>query len=245
MEQGPVVDVNRHYANGGIEWYRVPLNFCAVGICAVYGSKVDAMLQSNVDGAKSQNLPYVTYGIPDATKDPIWWADFYLDQYGVQDAPTTIDIEPNLGYLVTAANALKARNRIAQVTGDLPWYYSNYNYTKQIGNPKWIKEMIVWWAEYLYEKYPYKYRRLDAWLSSHPWWQPKWAQTLGIAPVLHQLSDYGDAPYYLTPPSGKKSADLNVSLIDKGAFLSLFPMQPLTLEQKVAIMWEAHPELWP
>lgn len=239
MKQGQVVDINRFYPDGDIDWPRVKENFIAVGICAVYGSKVDSGLVRHVDKCVEYDLPYWTYGIPDRWKDSIWWADMYMDQYGVEGHPTTLDAEPTNGYMATPSQFYNARNRIERSNGMMPWWYSNYYYTTKLDVPEWILEddMIIWWAEY-----PEPHRYFHTFLAKFPWWNPRWAEELGYRPVLHQFTSNGDAPYYLTN-GAKLSADLNVTLVDADAFLALFPGHSPSTEQKVDILWEAHPEL--
>ncbi|MFN2233882.1 MAG: hypothetical protein ACK2U1_06600 [Anaerolineales bacterium] len=247
MRQARIIDIHEYYRTGGIDWLRLKANFDAVGIRALVGSVVDELLEEHVDYAQRYEIPYFTYCVPSKKVNAEKQAALYLDQYGVKDAPKVWDIEPVGGELVDGETV----SILFQCVQDA-WYYSNENYTNKIGNPKFLKDVeVIWLAQYYYQIYPLKYRKFKPFLDKYAWQQPKSAVRLGLNATLWQFTNYGDARYYCANertndpdwPAGIKSADLNVSLIDEPDLLALFNDAPLTIEEKVERLWDAHPDL--
>lgn len=231
-DQLRAVDIHEWYRTEGIDWDRTAANFDIVGIRAVVGDHVDELLEEHVDHCQARKIKYFTYCIPGVNESPEWQADFYLDQYGVSDGLICGDVEPDVkgGALGTEYLYRKFFERLAQRRSDPAWYYSNYNNTKKIGNPAWIKSLPVFWGEYRYEYLTVKYRKFENFLARYPWWPPRWATELGISVTLHQFTDYGDARFYLANattgnpsyPSGIKSADLSVGLVERSKILAMW-----------------------
>jgi hypothetical protein len=125
------------------------------------------------------------------------------------------------------------------------------------GNPPYIRERPVFWAEYPYQIFTYLFRRFDTFLAKYPWWIPRHAASLNITPTIHQFTKKGDAQYYIANPTtndpkwktGIKSADLSVGLVyysDLMKYWDVFdtpPPLPPTDKQKLDRLWKAHPEL--
>jgi len=238
------VDIHEYYRTGGIDWQRADQNFDIAGIRACVGTRMDKLLPEHINYCKLMGIPYITYQVPVHGKDPDEQTDFYLSLPGVSDGLIAEDIEPYEGIMVTAAEAKAVFDALDRKRSDMAWYYSNYYYTNKIGNPAWIKYRQVWWAEYRYESGTTKFRKFEPFLAVYPWWQPRWAQVLGIDVTLHQLTDYGDAQFYLARaytddpdwPNGIKSADLNVGLKSTEYILSLWdalkpPTPPTDIEE--------------
>lgn len=257
--QPRAVDIHRYYRTGGINYIKFKANFDFVIIQACVGDRPNELLEEQVTGCKSVNLDYETYCVPDPAEDPVWQADFYLDLPGVSEAPKYGDIEPTGGQMVSEYQARKFLERIDQKSAGKAGYYSNYAYTKTLGNPQWIKERDVWWAEYRYAPplYLYKFSMFEPFFEKYPWWIPKWAAVFSITPILHQLTDKGDAQHYGANPTtndpqygtGIKSMDLNAGLVDLDEYYerrfdpySTAP-PPLTDKEKLDKLWAAHPEL--
>lgn len=256
IPQPRAVDIHEWYRTGGTDWPRLHANFDVVGIRAGQGVDVDALLVEHIDKAKYYDIPYFTYWIPEQFDDPIYQADKYLDQYGVLDGLACMDIEPAGGGMVIEYQARKFIERVDAKHRAQCWYYSNYPYTNDIGNPGWIKTRPVFWAEYRYQFLFTKYRKFEPFLEKYPWWPTRWATALGIDVTLHQFTDYGDAQYYLANAKtddeyyrdGIKSADLSVGLVDLKELLALWnPVNtippPVSDAEKLSRLWNYHPNL--
>lgn len=245
MRQAIVTDIYEEFRTGGIDWARMADLFDAVGIRAVIGLEMDDLFPEHVNKALAHNIKYFTYGVPQKRFPPDEQADFYLETDGVDGHPMAGDIEISNGELILEYQARRWFEWITgKRNGDSPWYYSNYYYTKLLGFPAWVRPLKKWWAEYPYE-WITKYRRFENYLSKNAWKIPKWAASLQYTPILHQFTDYGEGPYYYTNlktddprwRDGKKSVDLNVSLIDADQFLALFSASvspPLSIEERVS-----------
>ena len=115
----------------------------------------------------------------------------------------------------------------------------------------------MFWAEYRYQFFPYKYRKFEPFLNKYTWWPPRWATSFGIDVTVHQFTDYGDAQYHLANAitedpdyrNGIKSADLSVGLVDLYELLALWkPLKPSpptypTNDKMTKKLWDHHPEL--
>lgn len=257
MIQAKVLDLNRYWRTGGANWDFIQGYYDAVIFCANVGNKQDALLEEFGEEVTKRKIPYMTYSIPDHTELPSVAAEFYVSLPYVLDGIPIGDVEPMRkgGPLGTEYFYRKFFEHLDSFHTIEALYYSNYNNTNKLGNPQWIKQRRVWWAEYPYHWDGWRYIKYRdySFLDDKPWWLPKWASRLGITPILHQFTDYGDGqklganektndPFY---KDGIKSVDLNVSLIDVLEFMQLWPdAEPgISDKEKLNKLWNAHPEL--
>ena len=258
MKQIWFTDIHEWYRIGGIDWGRIAELYDAIGIRAVVGDHVDELLEYHVENALRINKRFVTYCIPSENIPTDEQVDLYLEAPGVDLGLIAGDVEPEFkgGKMGPEWVYRKFFERLDVKRTDKAWYYSNYAYTKAIGFPAWVYERVVWWAEYPYEYLLTKYRQFESYLARNPWKIPKWAVASGITPTVHQFTDYGNAQYYHAKAVtedpifkvGIKSADLSVGLVPVADFLGLWDVlgkQPLTMGEKVDLLWMDHPEYHP
>ena len=233
MNQARVVDINRYYRLGGVDWDKVALNFDAVGICAGVGIEMDYLLSEHVAGCKAIHMPYFTYHIPDRAYSMARNADFYAVMPGVKEAIMVADIESpkNGSKCVTSGEAQAYVNHLATLTLRHPWHYTNPATLDTLSWPAWIGSAPIWIAQYPWQPYTVlKYTGYETFLK-------RWA---GLAPtrlaksiyknavVLWQFTDKGEAPKLCAKkpadprfPKAIQGADLNVSTIERDIFLDM------------------------
>lgn len=254
MIQPRIVDIHEYYRIGGINPAKMKANFDIVGIRAAVGEDIDNLLEEHVDLCVDWAMPYFTYQVPVAWLDPEYQAEVYLSLYGVMDGPACQDVEISGGKIITAYQGQKHIEWIDKHHPCKCWYYSNNYYTKMFGNPRYIKERPVFWAEYPYRVYPFLYSDFDSFLAKYPWWVPRWAADLGITPIINQFTKKGDAQTFIANPKtddpehrdGIKSADFGVGLVSLADLLALWPTTPPqepSDKEKLDKLWNAHPQL--
>ena len=240
MNQARIIDVNRYYRTGGIDWHKLKGNCDAVVISAGVGMSGSVLLQEQVQGAVDHDLPYFTYHIPNPIYNIQGQVEFYLSLYGVRDAPTCLDIEPpnSIDRCVTAAEALAYSRAILKLTNDNPIIYSNPQYLNLIGKPAWLENFWLWIAAWPYRiGWPLnlQYNDFDTFLARYACTFPSYVRNTPLQDntILWQFSCKGDAQRlaankYTNDPKfklGMKSCDLNVSTIEKEQFLKLLGVQ--------------------
>jgi GH25 family lysozyme M1 (1,4-beta-N-acetylmuramidase) len=243
ITQARVVDVHRYYRSGGIDWDKIKLNFDAVIISAGVGMSASPLLKEQVDGANDIGIPYMTYHIPSKNYNMIYQADYYLDQYGVRDAWTCIDIEPPVSdgsiRCINATESLAYIQQIKTQTGRDPLVYSNPKYINEaIHNPVWLKNYWLWIAQWLYQYWWLLrlYRQFEPFLAKYantfpPFVRNKYYQ---VKTILWQFTCKGDAQTLCASAKtldpvykyGITEADLNVSTIERSAFLAMLGATP-------------------
>ncbi len=227
-QQGRIIDINRWYRTGGIDYPKLkesvqPQNVVIIQACA--GTHENELLEEQAEGCLSVDIDIETFGVPAAWKDPVSWADYYMSLPYVMDNPKWIDNEPTGGTQVNQYQLRKIKERIDSRSKGPAGYYSNYPYTNNVGNPAFIKDMDVWWAEYpLHWRLVgwYQYQYFHTYEADKAWWLPKWASRLGITPIVHQFTEKGRAQHYGAKPFtddpdnkvGIQSMDLSLTLID-------------------------------
>ena len=162
-------------------------------------------------------------------------ANNYLGLYGVTNAWTCVDIEPPSANAacVNAVQALDFIHAIEDVTGRSPLIYSNQKYIMEaLGNPSWLADYWLWIAQWLYKVWPFwLFTDFESFLNTYAGKMPPFVRgkALEHKTVLWQFTPKGDAqklcasalthdPFY---KYGIKEADLDVSTIEKAAFLDL------------------------
>lgn len=236
MIQARVVDIHRYYRTGGVDWAKLKANFDAVIISAGVGLTPNPLLREQVDGAIANAVPYATYFIPSPTYSMTAQADNYLDLYGVREALTCVDIEPPGAKGVRCINAPESftcLRRIEDRTGRQPIVYSNPKYIiEALRRPPWLPDYGLWISQWVYRIWPICfYSNFTGFLGKYADKYPPFVRGTAyqLKTVLWQFTCKGDAqalcasartndPIYRY---GMKDADLNVSTIDKTAFLSL------------------------
>jgi GH25 family lysozyme M1 (1,4-beta-N-acetylmuramidase) len=235
MIQARLVDIHRYYRTGGVDWQKLKANFDAVIISAGVGLAPNPLLREQVDGAIAHDLPYATYFIPSPNYSMYVQTDHYLGLYGVRNACTFVDIEPPSKGIrcINDIESLACLHRIEDKTGKRPLIYSNPQYINEaIHRPIWLPDYWLWIAQWVYEIWPIKlYWYFESFLKRNANTYPPYVRKTAYQPktILWQFTCKGNAqalcasartndPIY---QYGVKDADLNVSTIDKAAFLSL------------------------
>jgi GH25 family lysozyme M1 (1,4-beta-N-acetylmuramidase) len=238
MSQARIVDINVYYRMGGVDWEKLKSNFDAAILQAGVGLWANPLLGEHVEGAQAHGVPYMTYHIPNPLAGTMAeQVDFYLSLEGVKGARTCIDIEkPNrLTRCITEAEAHTYVRRIEAVTGCQPMVYTNPSILGTIlQGAAWLENYWLWVAQYYYEfGFPLysKYTGYEAFLKRYANTGPAGVRNtlLQARTVLWQFTDKGNAqdlcarwltndPQY---PRGITDCDLNVSTIEREAFLGL------------------------
>lgn len=237
MNQARVVDIHRYYRTGGVDWYKLKVNFDAVIISAGVGMVANPLLREQVDGAIEHGLPYATYHIPSvAASSMATQAAHYLSLYGVSDALACIDIEPPSSKVrcVNESEAMIYIRELEDRTGYAPLLYSNPKYINEaIKRPAWLRYYRLWLAQWPYEYWWLfkQYTGFESFLGKYAGQYPPYVRgsDLQASTVLWQFTCKGDAQAlcasaYTADPVYKRGildADLNVSTIDKAEFLGL------------------------
>ena len=223
-EQFTIIDINQYWRTGGTDYPELKASCNSVIIQAYNGARPNPILKEQIDGCVEHDIDYETFCIPNPDLDGKYMADLYLDLYGVFKAPKWLDAERVGGRMATQYKTWEFVQRVNEMSLGEIGYYSNYPRTMELGNPSWIRNMIVWWAEYpLYFTGIgwSQYRTFEKFFQDKPWWSPKWAAKLGISPTIHQFSKKGyaqvyGAKAYTEDPKfkvGIKSADLTAGLV--------------------------------
>jgi GH25 family lysozyme M1 (1,4-beta-N-acetylmuramidase) len=220
--------------------------------------------------AENAGIPFVTYHLPDPDapnkevpkNNMPQQARRYVDWVGKNQPVYIVDIElpktDGTGRLPTRKELLQYLTEFKKLTGKSPILYTRIDILEKIGFINDAAQYDLWLAQYLYVKSKLpavqeKYRYIDDFLKDYQWTIPalgKW-KNLAKNVILWQFTDKGDGPYYIYNQhtahhkykDGKKSADLNISIIGRDEFLKLifgsipdlpksaFRVQGLTSEQ--------------
>jgi GH25 family lysozyme M1 (1,4-beta-N-acetylmuramidase) len=230
-----VVDIHSGYRTGGVDWPRARLNLDAIIYRAGIGFWRDELIDEHTSWAERVGIPRATYWIPNCLAGPMEiQTRHYIDDPRVKGAPVIIDVEaPNRQTRCINYRELDTiRKTVEDRLGRKPWFYTRMNIiSTSLAWVAWVKDYPLWIAQYP-TWWGQQATKFETHLSRYPTMQPPSVKGTIYAKsvVLWQFTEKGDAPYYLANKytndkiykTGIKSADLNISTIEREQFLKLF-----------------------
>lgn len=238
MIRAKIVDINRYFRTGGINWSNLKKNFDGCVICAGVGVRKDVLLDEHVEKSLEYGVPYTTYHIPDPLQNMVEQAYFYHElpgtkqhkRFGDWEIPYSGSREP------TAAEFYSYLCKLEELDDDQPGIYSRMEILVRMGLPSWLKKYKLWLGQYLWDekKYPLhvKYRYYDDFLAQREYVLPPSVIGTGMesSTVGWQLTDAADAQSYCAnrltndPVNvyGMTNVSLSLSCIEKDEFMKWF-----------------------
>lgn len=237
------IDVSHWSRTGGIN-YELVKEHIRNGVYDFLIIKVgQGTWQSNLfneqkENAEQHGIPYTTYHFLDPAEDMRQQARNYVDWVGTNQASYIIDVEKPYGG-DRPPNITELQNNIGELirlTGKRPVVYSRIDVLRRIGFLGEARQYHLWLAQYLWDLAHYpeehvQYRYFHDFIRDHAWDLPPSVRNTGLEEkvILWQFSEKGKGPHYIFNrrtddprfPIGKKSADLNASLIARDEFLEL------------------------
>ena len=218
--------------DGTVEWPLIPDVYKFVFIKATEGGYIpDHLADQHWIGAGQQKILRGAYHFWRASATPRAQAKEFHDrvlwleaQGGKSELPPIVDLEDDRAPRMTCLPAIRAMlTEVELAFGKRPIVYTAKWWTDPwIGNCAWLKEYPLWVADYTAAP-PSAPRRLPIGLFNWTFWQySDWAEMPGIA-------------------ENDEDVDVFNGTIDELRALGGNP--PLTTEDKVALLWGAHPEL--
>lgn len=256
--QALIVYLTFYCRTGGVNWPLLCQNFDAAEIRAGQGYYgFDELLHEHVDKSNQYGVPYLTSWQIDNRQDAAQQGRLYARGYGVADHRMSIAFERTGGGLATSAQLLTCLMAVEYETGERPMIYSRKNLLEEIGDPAWLLNYDVEIAQYPYMRGTTSmYTTIERFIDERAWTlPPASANTTGAVEMWQTTRVLRARDYFANAvtndpvwTSGLLSASFSVSTKkDHSEFIEWLGgtiAPPLTLEQKVERLWQAHPELW-
>ena len=244
------IDVDDYSRTGGIN-YKLFKNHLLAGesdfmiIKAGLGTNRSTIFNEQKQNAEFYGIPYITYHLLDPRKDIKGQAQNYVEWVGTDQPSYIMDVEsPAEG--VRPPNKAELRiyiDEMERLTNKQPVIYTRTNVLEQIGFLDEAKEYRLWIAQYLNDvaqipKKQVQYRFFHEFVRDFSDTLPPSVVEKPIeeSVILWQFSEKGDGYFYVYNPitehpkytTGKKSADLNISIQGREEFLkSIFGKVPV------------------
>jgi hypothetical protein len=201
-------------------------------------------------GAEQKGIPHTTYYFLDPNRDIKKQAKHYVNLVGTEQLSYLVDVEipysPNEGgRLPTGTELRNFLDTLEMHSQRRPIIYSSIHILRQIRFMSAAENYKLWIAQYLWDRsiYPNKlvlYNYFHDFLDDYAGTLPPSAQGTSLAKnvLLWQFSSKGNGHHYIFNkrtndprfPVGKKSADLNVSIQKREAFMpAMFGATPIDI----------------
>ncbi len=232
-----IIDIHRYYRSGGLDWNKIQANgIDAISISAGVGMNISPILGEQIMQCNDHGMPYFTYLIPSMKFSMTVQMLNYLDQPGVREARTCVDVEPpvsdNSIRCINATETLSCIKAIQVETKKDPFIYINPKNIQYLGSPVWLTDFDLWIAQWLYESWLFRrlYKYFDTFLARNPNHFPPYVRNTRYQTKtrLWQFTCKADAQticaseHTLDPkyPHGLNEADLNISCEEREVFLA-------------------------
>jgi GH25 family lysozyme M1 (1,4-beta-N-acetylmuramidase) len=248
------VDINEYSRTGGDNFDLVKEHiqngvYDFLIIKAGGGTVRGAIFDEQRENAERFGILYATYHFPLPNQDMRAQARRYVDWVGTQQPAYILDIErPREG--PRPPNKAEMRTMIDEMehlTGKQPVIYSRMGILQEIGFVDEARQYRLWMAQYMYDRShlpaeQVQYRYFHDFTRDFAWSLPQSVLNTALEEnvILWQFSEKGQGPYYVYNrhtqdpeyPTGKKSADLNISIKGRDEFLRrLFGEVPAVREE--------------
>lgn len=235
VDKSRVFGVDTSHWTGVVDWQRAKQSGMMFMIAkALDGISATRYFVENYEGAKKAGLYTGMYA---------WMYDSSLYKTAAQvkafadlwkkyptDLPPTVDFEWSRPVNPDRSDLRDFVVGFEDATGVKPMIYTAPSYWTTYGSAE------VSWAEY------------DLWIANYQVSRPMAVKPWNGAYKLWQFTDRADGAQFGYPEGGEAMADVNYFNGDKEAFLKWIgrlPVEPEpALEEKVARLWSAHPEVW-
>ena len=259
------IDINEWSRTGGVNYDLVKRHIRAgvydfLIIKAGLGNNQSPLLEEQKREAERHGIPFVTYHLLDPGVDIKEQTRKYVEWVGTGETAYILDVEsPYRGHQPpNRAEVLRSIDEIARLTQKGPVIYSRVGMLDEINFLDEARHFPLWIAQYPWDisQLPSRnvqYQYFHEFTRDFSDMLPPSAHRAGIAGnvILWQFSERGRGRYYLYNantadprfPQGLESADLNISIKGRGAFMQLMfggipaieeaESQPARVEQDV------------
>jgi GH25 family lysozyme M1 (1,4-beta-N-acetylmuramidase) len=247
------IDVDDYSRTGGINYKLFKKHLLAgesdfMIIKAGLGTHRSTIFNEQKQNAEFYGIPYITYHLLDPGMDMKQQAQNYVDWVGADQPSYIMDVEsPREGARLPNKAELRTYiDEMERLTNKQPVIYTRTNVLEQVGFLDEARKYRLWIAQYLNDitqipKKQVQYRFFHEFVRDFSKTLPPSVVRKPIeeSVILWQFSEKGDGYFYVYNPitehprytTGKKSADLNISIRGREEFLkSIFGKVPVIEE---------------
>ncbi|UCD42826.1 MAG: glycoside hydrolase family 25 protein [Chloroflexota bacterium] len=238
------IDISHWSRTGGVNFDKVQ-QFVSDGtydfliIKAGQGLAESVTFVEQMQGAEQRGIPHTTYYFLDPTIDINQQAKHYVNLVGTEQPSYIVDVElprseSEGGRLPTRSELLKFLGEMERLTKKRPIIYSRMQLLQIIQFVTAAENYKLWMAQYLWDRslLPQQrtfYRFFSDFLDDYAGTLPPSVKGTKLAKnvLLWQFSEKGDGRHYIFNAQtadprftvGKRSADLNISILERDAFM--------------------------
>lgn len=239
------IDISHWSRTGGVNFDKVQTHvnngvYDFLIIKAGQGEVESVTFREQILGAEGKGIPHTTYYFLDPNRDIKKQAKHYVDLVGSQQRSYFVDVEipysPGEGGRLPTGNELRTYlDELERLAQRRPIIYSSILILRQIRFMSAAENYKLWLAHYLWDRSIYPndtvlYKYFHDFLEDYADTLPPSARGTPLAKnvLLWQFSSKGDGQHYIFNkrtndprfPVGKKSADLNISIQKREAFMT-------------------------